>query len=470
MGATGRLRGGLVILIGVSVATALGVAYLHLSGREGVKPEARTARQSAPSERTRVYVGAARRALGALQDVQSLVHQGITLPEYQRRIADARISVDRFLRAHPTDLAPPSQEDIRAVIRCYEAVAPAWNTKIRAEVYGRTKLASQVEATMQDVWLDADLCITEAETALYRAGDAGRTHLEVGSHLTVFPDGQLSQALELLATGELYRLRDMDRWKIETLLARLDLSKQMLGTPRPREADRAFAVASIILSKLYLPDLAVIARQSSREIEVAAKQYIEVVAKQARAGGWSFRRSAEEGQVAWRATRRFSSLDGFREEEVSRFSRFIGHRAAETERPTFWDSAAPLYGDVRLRARNFFILRYYAWEETIPAAQTQLWAKNRRLDRAIASAMFPTRYRVTLPGVITSTNGRATHGTTAEWYYPSLFDFERGQTLRVASRYVDWYALGGGVIGVVGVSAGWLWRRRRRPKPPPLAT
>jgi hypothetical protein len=156
MGATGRLRGGLVILIGVSVATALGVAYLHLSGRERVKPEARTARQSAPSERTRVYVGAARRALGAVQDVQSLVHQGITLPEYQRRIADARISVDRFLRAHAVDLAPASREDMESALRLYETAARAWEGEIRAEAYGQNKLASRLKGHMQDCWKWAD--------------------------------------------------------------------------------------------------------------------------------------------------------------------------------------------------------------------------------------------------------------------------------------------------------------------------
>lgn len=345
--------------------------------------------------------------------------------------------------------------------------------------------------------------------------------VETISEVRLHPRGQVDQSLQLVASGELYRARTAPAsWEADSWLL---LYEAQAGdsSSRGRQNYQAFAAAAIIVDKVNMPDSVAIAGTGSKGIEQLSKQ--------AKAQGWSFERRARDDRVTWRLNRRFASLQNFRKEDASRLARVV-----QGEGTTFWDRTAPVYGDIRLVVRNFVFVRWCMWEEALPSVPTAKWGRKspemrdrcgwcggtgrgrcpecwgsgrfqghrcyvcagkgkvrcilcdgsgkpseeqvdeqvekEESERSLAGEMFPVRYRVTMPGVITSTNAYSTQGSTAEWRYPSLFDFERGQTLRVASRYVDWYALGGVVIGIVGVSAGWLSHRRRRPKPPPLVT
>jgi hypothetical protein len=86
---------------------------------------------SGANEESSAYLADAREALDAVQAVQSLVRMGVSCSEYCRRIGDARIAVDRFLRNHPTDLAPPSRDLLEGAMSSYETAAQAWEVKIR---------------------------------------------------------------------------------------------------------------------------------------------------------------------------------------------------------------------------------------------------------------------------------------------------------------------------------------------------
>jgi hypothetical protein len=124
------------------------------------------AEQAVQAERA-AYVSAARQALSALQDVQALVSAGVTYQEYGRRIADARVAVDRLLRECPDDLVPPSREKIEQGMLCYEIAARQWGEKISragdASAYGVRAINEKI---MQDVWHLADEHIAAASAAL----------------------------------------------------------------------------------------------------------------------------------------------------------------------------------------------------------------------------------------------------------------------------------------------------------------
>ena len=445
-----RYRFGLLV-VGVAVISlvvALGRGHLGGRGHPNHQREKPT-QAKPPDEKKRAYVAAARRAIEALEDIDSLVRQGITLVEYQRRIADARIAVDRFLRAYPTDLAPPSRELIRQTIGVYESVAKGWGVAVISEAYGVK--ASKLRDGMQRGWALAQRAIAEADMAL----SEGR--LEVVSHFTVLPRGQVKQELDLRATGELDRARDVGRWDFMNFITLSALvHPEDPDEPQRKDFQGAFFATSISLNRLMCPDLVRIP-----DTDPAGLKQIE---RQAKLGGWSFQRRATADGVTWRAYRSFADLERFLQEERSRLLRIAGPdrktgTQGKKEQPTFWDYEAPLYGDVRLTARNLILVRWYAWEERLPAVQMREWPK---WARGRAGPMFPTRYRVTLPGVITSTNAHSSRAATAEWYYPSLFDFERGHIFRVSSRCIDWYAFAATLAAMCLAGAAHLWRRRKR--------
>jgi len=110
------------------------------------------------------YAEDARAALNAVQDVQSLVRSGITYSEYTRRIGDARIAVDRFMRLQSRDLAPPSREKIDLAIGCYELAAGDWAKSFDTE-WGHES-ADLHKQMMQELWRTADRHIVAAEAAL----------------------------------------------------------------------------------------------------------------------------------------------------------------------------------------------------------------------------------------------------------------------------------------------------------------
>ena len=153
---------------------------------------------AAERARTRAYIADARKALDALYALQSVVSSGVTYQEYGRRVNDARIAVDRFLRAQPVDRALGSQEAIRGAIEEYEGAAVEWGEKLAVSDPTPPMFADQVKEwreefmqahwsrswhddEMQRHWLAADLEIEAAQFCIKAANTRETTDALAGS-------------------------------------------------------------------------------------------------------------------------------------------------------------------------------------------------------------------------------------------------------------------------------------------------
>jgi hypothetical protein len=81
-----------------------------------------------PAE-TATQISLAGEALQALEALQSVTSSGVNYQEYARRVLDAKVKVDQYLKS-------PGQDDQRVrsaigmAMRCYEVASQAWNLKI----------------------------------------------------------------------------------------------------------------------------------------------------------------------------------------------------------------------------------------------------------------------------------------------------------------------------------------------------
>lgn len=100
-----------------------------------------------PAE-TATQISLAGEALQALEALQSVTSSGVTYQEYARRVLDAKVKVDQYLKS-------PGQDDQRVrtaigmAMRCYEVASQAWNQKIatrdpNAMLRDGAKLDSQI--------------------------------------------------------------------------------------------------------------------------------------------------------------------------------------------------------------------------------------------------------------------------------------------------------------------------------------
>jgi len=151
-----------IVLIGLAALVTIGgvVVKAKQAAEQRAATRARLARAAAEKD---AYVAGARGALDAVRDLQSLVRSGITYPEYTRRVGDARIAVDRFMRCQSRDLAPPSREKIEQAIGCYELAAGDWAKSLDPEWAYSADIHRQM---MQELWRTADRHIAAADSAL----------------------------------------------------------------------------------------------------------------------------------------------------------------------------------------------------------------------------------------------------------------------------------------------------------------
>jgi len=110
------------------------------------------------------YLQDANGAITALRDLEALVKAGIVFNEYQRRLGDTRIIVDRFTRGHDKDLAEPSRKKILDAMDEYEAARNYWNDSI--EEGPNSDLGQRTETRRSLSWELAGAATAVAAAAL----------------------------------------------------------------------------------------------------------------------------------------------------------------------------------------------------------------------------------------------------------------------------------------------------------------
>jgi len=145
------------LLVGAVLVSAVALVALEAKQR-------RVQAEIAAKEKTRsAYIARASSALDAVRDIEALVSAGIAFSEYDRRVNDARVAVDRFARAHVDDPVPPSRREILGAMDDYGRARSDWALSIQSV---NPEATPQIKASMQSAWASARSHVELAALAL----------------------------------------------------------------------------------------------------------------------------------------------------------------------------------------------------------------------------------------------------------------------------------------------------------------
>lgn len=156
------------------------------------------------------YVADARAALAPLQSLQSLVNIGINYSDYHRRVGEARIELDRFLRKYPSeqthdDILKMADVNIELAQLEYEQAEKIWDAILKAKEPNMPLLNSRRNVS----WTLADNYITDADHFL--AGKYGFANPKSGDAHQKELRSFIEDAQVLI--NKLDTLNDLKIWK-----------------------------------------------------------------------------------------------------------------------------------------------------------------------------------------------------------------------------------------------------------------
>lgn len=83
------------------------------------------------SQGTRQFRTEAAVAVQALDAVAAAIEVGVLYADYAKRVADAKVTVDRFLRKWPSDLMPPLRANVSSVMNDFGLTLEAWGERVK---------------------------------------------------------------------------------------------------------------------------------------------------------------------------------------------------------------------------------------------------------------------------------------------------------------------------------------------------
>jgi len=89
--------------------------------------------QLVQSHRVRQFKADARIAVEALDAVASAIEVGVLYADYAKRVADVKVTVDRFLRKWPVDLVPPLRATVSGAMDDFGLALTAWGERLKGE-------------------------------------------------------------------------------------------------------------------------------------------------------------------------------------------------------------------------------------------------------------------------------------------------------------------------------------------------
>ena len=103
------------------------------------------------------YLTSARKALEALQAIQSCTTTGISYVNYSSKKVDAQIAVDQFLKSNFVDYIAGLKNNIEMAMNNYTQAGERWYDHIEYDA---------PESLLQDKWRDADYYVNESARLL----------------------------------------------------------------------------------------------------------------------------------------------------------------------------------------------------------------------------------------------------------------------------------------------------------------